>query len=433
MDLKSSQEYNRYMEVVLSQIESREVQSEVSLELKHHILDISAEYLQDGLTEAEAITQAISRMGDAQTVGRELNKIHRPRFNWSVFGLTLLLAATGLFMAYYIGVDTSMYISSQAQLPLRAIITILGIALAAGLYFFDYRKLQAYSLHIYIGMVVVLVFISLQRGNWYYSVRINKNLIAICPLFLGLSLSGLFRNWPWEKLKYYALALGLLSVPLLLILLYPSTATGLAFTAVFFVTMYVSGAKLWQVLLPILTISGAFPLFLSLAAPYQLQRLSGWFNPGVDPNGVGWLSLLLRSLRQSAALLGRGSLPEPIFLPLHDGELVLSYIIYNFGWLAGLVLLLAIIAFLFRVAGVGMKTKDSYGKSLAAGVTAFIGVKFLWNILMNLGILPLASFTLPLISHGHVDFLINMVLIGLALSIYRRRTLTGLPNKVAQS
>jgi cell division protein FtsW (lipid II flippase) len=80
-----------------------------------------------------------------------------------------------------------------------------------------------------------------------------------------------------------------------------------------------------------------------------------------------------------------------------------------------------------------MSTRNAFGKSLAAGITAFLGVKCLWNILMNLGILPIAGFTLPLISHGNTDFLLNMVLIGLALSIYRRRTLTGLPSNVVES
>lgn len=434
MDLKSHQEYNRYMEDVLSQIKNREAQSEIILELQHHIQDIAAEHLQAGLTEQEAIAKAISRMGDARAVGRELNRIHRPRLNWSVFGLALVLAAAGLFLAYFIDVDTGL-LSRSAQFPTRAIITSLGIALAVCLYFFDYRKLQTYSLHIYIGMVLVLVFITLQRGNWLYTVRINNNFIATSPLFLGISLAGLFSNWPWGKLKYYALALVMLSVPLMMILLYPSNATGLAFAAVFFVIMYVSGAKPWQVLLPVLASGGAFLLSLSVKTPYHhhLYKISGWLNPGSDPNGVGWLYLLLGRLRQSAELVGRGSLPQPIPFPLHEGELLLSYIIYNFGWLAVLAISVAIAALLLRLAKVGMSTRNVFGKSLAAGITAFLGVKCLWNILMNLGILPIAGFTLPLISHGNTDFLLNMVLIGLALSIYRRRTLTGLPSNVVES
>lgn len=433
MDLKSHQEYNRYIEEVRAQIKSREVQREVILELKHHIQDIAAEYRQNGLTENEAIVKAITRMGDAQTVGSELNRIHRPRLNWGIIGLTAFLAATGLFLTFFIQLDTNL-VGETSMFSTRVILTILGFALVAILYFLDYRKLQAFSLPVFIGMVVILFFVILQRDSYLLSNRVSKNIIEISPLLLAISLAGLFRKWPWQQLRYYVLALAMLAVPLWMILLYPSTATGLAFAAVFFVMMYVSGARLWQVLLPVLAGGGAFSFLLFIVAPhpYSLHRLSGWYNPTIDPGGAGWLYLLLQSIRESAGLLGQGSSTEPLLLPMLDGELVLSYMIYRFGWLAALVIIIASFAIVFRLAVVGLKTKDTYGKTLVAGITTYLGIKFLWNILMNLGIVPLAGFSLPFTSHGRVDFLINMVLIGLALSIYRRRTLEGVPDRIAE-
>jgi len=60
---------------------------------------------------------------------------------------------------------------------------------------------------------------------------------------------------------------------------------------------------------------------------------------------------------------------------------------------------------------------------LAGSIITTFTIQALANILMNLGLFPITGFSLPLVSYGGTNFIMNMVLIGLLLGIYRRKDL----------
>jgi len=420
MDLKSNQEYTNYIETVCSQIKGREVKDEVTLELKHHIQDIAAEYLEEGMTESEAVAKAISRMGSAEVVGKELNKVHKPRPDWGIVTLTFVLVIAGLFIAYCLDLDTSVQ-GYPDLFSTKVAFSVLGIALAAGLYFFDYRKIQPYSLYLYFAAVLALFFIPL-LFNYSGFARV---VAEISLLLLVISLAGMFQHWKWEQPKYYILGLGVFSLPLCLLFVRSSLAVALSLSVVLLILMYLSRAKAWQIILTAGLAGPGTLLMIGISAPYQINRLLALLNPGLDSTGYGWLALQAETLRNSAGIFGQGINSDTLLLPNLQGEFVLNYIIYTFGWLAAIVLIISVAVFIFRLVGIGLKVKNSYGKFLTTGIATILGFRFLWNILMNLGILPIAGLNFPLISSGGLDFLINMVMIGLILSIYRRRTLTS--------
>jgi cell division protein FtsW (lipid II flippase) len=80
---------------------------------------------------------------------------------------------------------------------------------------------------------------------------------------------------------------------------------------------------------------------------------------------------------------------------------------------------------------VSLKTRDFYGRVLAFSITTILSTKFIWNFLMNLGLMPHASVGMPFISFGKADFIVNMALVGLMKGIYRRRTLKDTPAKIS--
>lgn len=71
-----------YVDDVCSQIKFREIHQEIKLELKAHIEDIVEEYVSKGLSKNEAVNKAINQMGSADVVGKQLNRIHKPRHSF---------------------------------------------------------------------------------------------------------------------------------------------------------------------------------------------------------------------------------------------------------------------------------------------------------------------------------------------------------------
>lgn len=61
-------------------------------ELEDHLLCEREAALARGLSEEEARAEAVRQMGDPVTVGQELDRVHRPKPQWGLLGLTLAIA-----------------------------------------------------------------------------------------------------------------------------------------------------------------------------------------------------------------------------------------------------------------------------------------------------------------------------------------------------
>lgn len=70
---------------------------------------------------------------------------------------------------------------------------------------------------------------------------------------------------------------------------------------------------------------------------------------------------------------------------------------------------------------IAYKINDGYGKLLlVGGVTLFV-FHFVYNVGMILGILPRVSISLPFISYGLIPTLFHAFIMGIVLSVYRRK------------
>ena len=85
-----------YLSRVARQIRVERVRGPLIAELRDHMLLQKADYMAEGLTEAEAERRTTEAMGDALLVGGELDAAHRPATQWKGLGLAALLMMLGL-------------------------------------------------------------------------------------------------------------------------------------------------------------------------------------------------------------------------------------------------------------------------------------------------------------------------------------------------
>lgn len=426
MDLKNNQEFQCYLYKVCSQVKFREAHAEIRAEFQSHIGEAAEKLMENGLDEHTAITQAIQRMGNAKTVGHDLNRIHRPRPDWTIIVILALLTAVGLLTVYLLDDYTrtswleihniittnSIFLTSLLFLP-------LALISAAALCFFDYRKLKPCSIYLYATVVIILFLLTKQET--YLSM--SRNFIAASPLILSIALAGILDKLNWNNSRHFWLSLGLLFIPYLVLLIKLSPPAAIIYALMFLTQMLVSRAKIRQLLTSAGLLLTGLPIFLVTAAPYRLTRLYGWIRPQSDPDIVGYLPLQLGKLREAAGVFGQGFASDYRFIPSLHTDFVFVYILHAFGWLAGIILVVAITILLFRMFTASRKIKNTYGKLMLSGIAAVLAARFCGNIMMNLGLLPYANIGLPFISFGRTDMLLNMAVLGLVLSIYRRKNL----------
>ncbi len=424
MNAKTDKQIAEYIEKVCKQIKYRAVHRQIKAELENHFCELVENFLAEGFSGDEAVNKAIEQMGDAELVGKELNSVHKPKPDWWLLIFTSFFIGVGLITLYTMK-KTSLLAGPNAQFFEKTFIyAFLGFVLAIAAYFIDYTKIKPYSKHIYLGTLVVLI-ITLAFGIKAFGkpyLRIGSiciDFIGICPLLFMIALSGLFDNWNWGNTKKAAQGLALGIIPAVFILMSPSTTTFIIYIISLLALLYASKVKpayLLTVLGACLVISGLF-LFNNT---YRINRLLYFLHPQKDPHGAGYLNIVLDEILKSAGLMGQGLTFKPVLPGIHT-DFILSYIIYTFGWISGIILIAAVAAFLVRILHIGRSVADSYGKLLTVSFTSLFGIQFLWNILMTLGLAPVVGIGLPFISYGGSQIVTNMLAIGILSSICGRK------------
>lgn len=434
MELKQNLKIKEYMDTVCKQIKFKEVHEDIKLELEDHILELTDEYISQNVPEDEAINKALSHMGDAVTVGKQLNNSHKAKPEWSLLILTMLFTGFGLLTMYFIETKSALLGSSLSLFTKTLVSNLIGICLATLLYFFDYRKIQKYSVHIYITTLLFLAFTIFTGhpvngvGAWIRIEPFSMNFASICPYFFAVALAGILDNWHWKDIKKLLLGLILILTPIIFIMLAYSLSDAAAYFMVIITLTYVFGKNSFpKLLLPSLLLCsgiGVSIIFL-IKEPYRMQRFLVFINPSRDPLGSGYVNMQLNKILHSASLLGQGFTLNSKIIPDIHTDFIFSYIIYTFGWAVGVTFIFLVIIYIVRLIKACRVIKNNYGKGLISGLTAIIATQFLWNILMILGLAPISGVSLPFISYGGSRLIMNMASLGLVLSIYRRKDISS--------
>lgn len=398
-----------YLTAVGAQIRWQRARAPLLRELSDHITDQAADYRADGLEEADALDRAVAEMGDPETVGRDLDRLHRPKNRWGLALAVLLLALAGLFLQFMIYQVTGqgmmdIYARQASWLP-------VSLALLCALWFSDCTLLLRghRAAQLMAGLFLGAILLTWQdpRGWELY-------LVLLLPLPYAALLCR-FRNAGTSALLLLGLAAWILPLPALLrpsataYLLSGSTMT-LALLAAAGLGWF--AGKRWKSLLlsllPTFFYWGALVLFC-IGGGYSFQRLAVFLHPELDPNGAGYFYLHLR----------QGTLPALRDNVLSSTDLMLAFLAQWKGeWvfpLSAVLLALAALLLLRRV----WKLRSRTGRLLALSALLPLLLQAVLYLLFNLGYSLFVPLSLPFLSYGAGYLLLNCLLVGFLLSVFR--------------
>ncbi len=84
-------DWEKYLKEVLSHVKFRYDHNPIYVELSNHMEDRYEDFISDGMDEEQGKRAVITCMGDADTLGEELNKVHSPVIGWIWLSLRNLL------------------------------------------------------------------------------------------------------------------------------------------------------------------------------------------------------------------------------------------------------------------------------------------------------------------------------------------------------
>lgn len=112
-----------------------------------------------------------------------------------------------------------------------------------------------------------------------------------------------------------------------------------------------------------------------------------------------------------------GSSVQTSRIPYTYSDSIFVVVGEEFGFLGASVLLLLYFLLIYRLILIAIQSGHKGGSYMIIGIVSMFVFQIFQNIGMFLGILPLTGITLPFISYGGSSLLINMLSIGLAISI----------------
>lgn len=421
---------NKYINEVCSLIRNKKVHPEIKEELLGHINDIIEDYLEIGKSLDDATDRALIQMGNAKAIGHDLNKAHKTNSDWLLLLITTCLIFFGFLTTAFLQVNSlteQYYINYIGKLLLFLIISLF---LSLCILKLDYRDFKKYSLSLYIFNIILILLTSAispsvnGMKHWLTIGNFSINTLAVTPILLIISLAGIFDNYDWTNKKSLFKGLTLIFIPVILFFSLSSMSTLIIYLIAAFTIMHISGFKV-KYLIVISSLLTSILLLFTFGATYRIERFFIFLNPSQDINGAGWIYNQLNNLRNSARLIGNKSVINTLPIPDANMDFALTSIIYCFGWITGILVMTLVLSFIIRIGFISINTKNTYGKLLISGLCALFTIQFILNILANFSLSPILGISMPFISYGGSQLVINVLAISIINNVYKFRNVSS--------
>ena len=207
-----------------------------------------------------------------------------------------------------------------------------------------------------------------------------------------------------------------------LILLSGDLGVALVYLGVMALMLFSAGLSTWYFVGLLGTLAVSAPILWKFLAPYQRERIIYGFRPELDPEGVGRQALMSRGCIADGGFFGKGLFGGGHYedLAASHTDFIYATVCEKFGFLGGLLVVLAIVAMVLRLLWIAFRCRDAAGKFLCVGVAAVLIVQTLENLWMCLALVPVVGITLPFVSCGGSSVLACYLLLGVANSVSAR-------------
>ncbi|MBI1936825.1 MAG: rod shape-determining protein RodA [Ignavibacteriales bacterium] len=404
----------------------------------------------------------------------QINYKLQDRFDLAIFLPVIILTAVGLLAIYS---STVNHPTASGKFLQQLISVVFAFAVFLIVYSLPQQIFKMFAIPSYLISLLFLLAV-LVIGKTVYGSKSWLNFgpmgfqpseLAKLGTILCLSYWLTYKNRDINNIKDIGIALAIGFIPIMLILLEPDTGTAIVFCIITLSLIYWSGISLFGlfvVLSPgVVTFASLFGAYVFIIAlilvivalfffkkdlfnsitvfimnlgasfffdyafkllkPHQQKRIETFLDPTADPLGSGYNALQAKLAIGSGGLSGKGFLQgnqtQLRFIPEQWTDFIYCVIGEEFGFI-GSVLVLVLFMFIFmRLLNLSSLAKDRFSVLVVVGILSLLFSHFAINIGMNIGITPVIGLPLPFLSYGGSSLLVNMIMIGIAMNIYKNR------------
>lgn len=372
------------------------------------------------------------------------------RIDWSIILILLAFLVISTMLIYSATMDTK-YAGFHKN---NVVYYGLGFACLFVVSMLDYRWIVKTSVYSYIIGILLLIGVFSPLGKVYFGARgwyeipvINMSFqpAELMKLLLIITIAAYMARRNGEKLELLrdVIPIGLLTaVPFGLILIQPDLGNAIILIVILLGLYWIGNIKLLHVLLGTAIVAGAVAGFIYVFTTYHQPITDAMSKAGVghwadrfdtfldisnDNESAQERKDKDRQAKNSQIAIGSGNMLgdgftqgtsiHANFIPVAYSDSIFVVVGEEFGFVGAAVLLVLYIIMIYRMIIISMETTDLAGSYIIVGIVTLYVFQIFENIGMLIGLMPLTGITLPFISYGGTSLLINMLAIGLIMSI----------------
>ena len=230
-------------------------------------------------------------------------------------------------------------------------------------------------------------------------------------------------------LKHVARVVVLVAIPAALTFLQPDLGTMLVFGFIAIVMLFVGGAT-WRQLgfLVIASVIVAVAIFqVGALKDYQVTRLTAFLDPTADLDATALYNQVQSEIAiGSGGFLGKGlfegTQTNLSFVPAQATDFIFTAVGEQLGFVGGSLVIALYGVLIWRLLAAASEGREGFTRMVAVGVAALFAFHVFVNIGMTMRLMPVTGLPLPFLSAGGSAFIAMSGALGLAHSVWLRRS-----------
>lgn len=355
--------------------------------------------------------------------------------------LTLLLTGIGLMMLFSASFPSAYYETGSAgyYFKRQAIFAAAGIVAMLVVGRFNYQRWRGAAkmlmvLAIFLLLLVIIPGVGITKNNATRWLGIDGVLtfqpseIAKLAVIVYFADSISKKKERMRDLREGVLPYGVwLAVIAALMLLEPHLSGTILIVGTGAIMMAVGGMPAWLIGAGVGGVAAAAWGFVALVdagiISYGASRINMWHNPWLDSSDDGYQMVQSLIAIGSGGLLGTGlgkGRQKFLYLPEESNDFIFSTVCEELGLIGASLILLVFALLLLRGFWIALHARDRFGTLLVVGVMSHLGLQVFLNVAVVTGLVPATGISLPFFSYGGTALLLQLVEIGLVLSVSRQ-------------
>ena len=346
--------------------------------------------------------------------------------NWQLISSLFLLAILGLIMLFSAaGGEFKPWLVRQIIYVFAFFSIMILIAIIDIRFWFKTCYLGYFIGLVLLAIVDIKGHNSMGATRWVKFAGLTIQPSEMTKLFTVMALAKYFYTIDAEnigKTRYVAVSLLIIFTPALLILNQPDLGTAMIVVLAGASVLFVAGVKAWKFIVGGILALIAIPfLWLFVLYDYQKNRILTFLNPDADPTGAGYNIIQSKIAIGSGGFFGKGYLNgtqgQLDFLPERQTDFIFTMLSEEMGFIGSITIIALFLWIIHLGTQISIKSKNQFGKLLAAGIVNIFFLQMFINMGMVMGILPVVGTPLPLISYGGTMTATILVAFGLLLNV----------------